>query len=42
MVEKFDCWKSGERGKELKVPHHASGVVVCDGKLLHVKAACLM
>ena len=33
MGEKLDYFKSGERGKELKVPHYASAVVACDGNL---------
>ena len=41
MVEKLDCLESGERGEELKVPHHANAAAVRDGNLPHVKAACL-
>ena len=33
MVNKIDCWEYGERGKELKVPHHASAAAACDGNL---------
>jgi len=31
----------GERGKELKVPHHASAAAAYDGNLPYVKATCL-
>ena len=30
-----------ERGKEFKVPHHASAATACDGNLPHIKATCL-
>ena len=33
MGEKLDCYKSGERGEELKVPHHTSAAAACDGNL---------
>ena len=33
MVKKLNCWEFGERGKELKVPHHASAAAVRDGNL---------
>ena len=33
MVKKLDYWESRERGKELKVPHHASAAAVRDGNL---------
>ena len=33
MGKKLDCWKYGERGKELKVPHHASAAAARDGNL---------
>ena len=42
MGEKLDYCESGERGEELKVPHHASAAAARDGNLPHVKAACLM
>ena len=42
MVEKLNCWKYGERGKELKVPHHTSAAVVRDGNLPYIKATCLI
>jgi hypothetical protein len=42
-----DGWKDWllrieERGKEFKVPHHASAAAVCDGNLPYVKATCLI
>ena len=40
MVEKINYWESGERGKELKVPHHASATAACDGNLPYIKATC--
>ena len=39
--EKLDCCKFGERGEELKVPHHASAAAARDGNLPYVKATCL-
>ena len=42
MGEKLDCWESGERGKELKVPYHTSAAAARDGNLPYVKAACLI
>ena len=41
-----DGWKAwllrkGERGEELKVPHHASAAAARDGNLPHVKATSL-
>ena len=41
-----DGWKAWllwieERGKELKVPHHASAAAARDGNLPHVKVTCL-
>ena len=33
MVEKLDCYKYGERGKELKIPYHASAAPARDGNL---------
>ena len=33
MVEKLNYWESGERGKELKVPHHASAAAARDSNL---------
>ena len=41
MVKKLNCYKYGEKGKELKVPHHTSTAPVRDGNLPHVKATCL-
>ena len=41
MVDKIDCWEYGERGKEFKVPHHASAATARDGNLPHIKATCL-
>ena len=42
MVKKLNCWEYGERGEELKVPHHASTVAARDGNVPYVKATCLM
>ena len=33
MGKKLNCWEFGERGKELKVPHHTSAAAVRDGNL---------
>ena len=41
MVEKLNCWESGERGEELKVPYHANAAAVRDGNLPYVKVTCL-
>ena len=41
MGKKLNSWESGERGKELKVPHHASTAAVCDGNLPYIIANCL-
>ena len=41
MVKKIDFIRIEERGEELKIPHHASAVVVRDGNLPYVKATCL-
>ena len=41
MVKKLNYYKYRERGKELKVSHHANTVPVRDGNLPHVKATCL-
>ena len=41
MVDKIDSWEYGERGEELKVPHHASAAAARDGNLPRVKATCL-
>ena len=41
MVKKINYWESGERGKELKIPHHTSAAAVCDGNLPCVKVTCL-
>ena len=41
MVKKLNYWEYGERGKEFKVPHHASIAAAYDGNLPHVKATCL-
>ena len=42
MVNKINCWEYKERGKELKVPHHASAAAVYDGNLHYIKATCLI
>ena len=41
MVEKIDWLRIEERGKEFKVPHYTSTVVVHEGNLPHIKATCL-
>ena len=41
MVKMLNCYKYRERGKELKVPYHASAALVRDGNLPHIKATCL-
>ena len=41
MGKKLDYWEFGERGKELKVPHHASAAAARDGNLPYMKATCL-
>ena len=41
MVKKLNSFKYGEKGKELKVPHHANAAAARDGNLPHVKATCL-
>ena len=41
MVKKLNCSESGERGKELKVPHYASTVAARDGNLPYIKVTCL-
>jgi hypothetical protein len=33
MVKKLNCWEFKERGKKLKVPHHASAAAARDGNL---------
>ena len=33
MVKKLNWYKSRERGKELKIPYHASTAAVCNGNL---------
>ena len=33
MVKKLNCWKSRERGKELKIPYYASAAAARDGNL---------
>ena len=42
MVNKLDCLRIKERGKELKVPYHASAAAARDGNLPYVKATCLI
>ena len=42
MVNKINCWEYKERGKELKVSHHASAAAVYDGNLHYIKATCLI
>ena len=38
IVKRLDCLESGERGKELKVPHYASAAAARDGNLPYIKA----
>ena len=42
MVNKAWLLRIKKRGKELKVPHHASAVAARDGNMPHVKATCLI
>ena len=42
IVKKLNLLRIGKRGKELKVPHHASTAAVRDGNLPYVKATCLI
>ena len=42
MVNKAWLLRSKERGKELKVPHHASAAAARDGNLPYVKAIYLI
>ena len=41
MVKKINYWEYRERGKEFKVPYHASAAVAYNGNLPHIKATCL-
>ena len=41
IVKKLNYYKSGERGKELKVPHHTNTAAACNSNLLYIKATCL-
>ena len=38
IVKKLNFYKFGERGKELKVPHHANAAAVRDGNLPYIMA----
>ena len=40
MGKKLNWLKIEERGKEFKVPYHASTAAVRDGNLPHIKAIC--
>ena len=42
LVNKLDCLRIKERGKELKVLYYASAAAVRDGNLPYVKATCLI
>ena len=42
MGKRLNCYKYGERGKELKVPHHASTAAARDGNVPYIKATCLI
>ena len=42
IVKKLNLLKIKERGKKLKVPHHANIAVVRDGNLPYNKATCLI
>ena len=41
MVNKINYWEYGERGEELKVPHHASAATARDSNLPYIKATYL-
>ena len=41
MVDKLNCLRIEERGKEFKVPYHASTAAVHDGNLPYIKVTCL-
>ena len=41
IVKKLNCYKYGERGKELKVLYYANAVLARDGNLPYIKATCL-
>ena len=41
IVEKLDCLEYGERGKELKIPHHTNAAAVRGGNLPYVGTTCL-
>ena len=41
MVKRLGYLKYGERGKELKIPHHASAAAARDSNLPYIKATCL-
>jgi hypothetical protein len=42
MVEKINCYKYREGGKELKVPHHTNTAAARDGNMPYIKATCLI
>ena len=41
MVKKLNSWEYKERGKEFKVPYHASAAAARDGNLPYIKATYL-
>ena len=41
MVKKLNYLRIEEKGKEIKVPHHASAAAVHDGNLPYIIAICL-
>ena len=41
IVKKLNYLRIEERGKELKVPHHANAAAVRDGNLPYIKTTCL-
>ena len=42
LVDKLDCLRIEERGKELKVPYYTSTAAVYDGNLPYIKVTCLI
>ena len=41
MGKRLNYLEYKERGKDFKIPHHASAVAVRDGNMPYVKATCL-
>ena len=42
MVKRLNCLEYGERGKDLKVPYHASAAAARDGNMPYMKATCFI